>query len=351
MKLFTTIPRIVFLLLTCFTGIAQKQSFDITSYTLPNGWAEQKTEGHVSYSRMDGRNWAQIIIYKSTASSGNIDDDFDNDWKELVAVNKTISVPQKTNPQSAANWTVLSGSGTWQYNGAYVASVLTIYSNGHVYIPVLCNTTDTSYLKDYQSFLVSLILKEENVQPADGTKNNSQILTSPSTINPDSIAGLWVINIAETRGFVNGHLMYTGGYTRKEYQLSEDGTYTFRVKVWLAGNETIYFVYESGTWAVNGNQLMITPKKGKAGWWNKDKVTNNVDKWGSFQKAAGYKLQTITYRFEIKTDSNYGNSIVLYSNKPTERDGGQFNESPCRFSYTSRQSGKPYIDNPPGWKF
>lgn len=339
------------LVLSCANSFGQKQTFDIATYTTPNGWTEKQEEDKISYSRIDAGSWAQIAIYKSTASTGNIDADFDKDWNELAAVNKSISAPQKTKTATHGRWTVMSGSGTWQYNGANVSSILTVYSNKQVCISVLCNATAATFLKDYQTLIASLTLHSENVQAISGTQNNSENGDSAAVVHANGIAGLWVVNLAESRGFVNGHLMYTGGYTRKEYQLSEDGTYTFRIKVWLASSETIYFVYESGNWTVSGNQLTITPKKGKGGWWNKDKVTNNVDKWGSFQKDAGYKLQTITYRFEIKEDSNYGNSIVLYSNKPTERDGGQFNEAPYRFSYTFRQSGKPYIDNPPGWKF
>lgn len=351
MKKLNVILLSVIALIMTIKGYSQKQNFDIAAYAIPAGWTEQKTEGHVSYSRIENSEWAQIAVYKSTASTGNIDADFDKDWNELAAVNKSISAPQKTKTATHGSWTVMSGSGTWQYNGANVSSVLTVYSNKQVCISVLCNATAATFLKDYQTLIASLTLHSENAVAISGTQNNPENGDSAAVTHTNTIAGLWVVNLAESRGFVNGHLMYTGGYTRKEYQLSEDSTYTFRIKVWLASSETIYFVYESGTWTVSGNQLTIIPKKGKAGWWNKDKVTNNVDKWGSFQKAAGYKLQTITYRFEIKEDSNYGNSIVLYSNKPTERDGGHFNEAPYRFSYTFRQSGKPYIDNPPGWKF
>lgn len=328
---------------------AQKQSFDIASYAIPAGWAEQKTEGHVSYSRIDSGNWVQITIYKSTASAGSADTDFDKDWMELVAVNKNISNPEKTAPQAINGWTVMSGSGTWQYNGASVISLLTVYSNGQVCISVLCNTTSGSYLKNYQTFLASFILNAEDVQTTAGIKNNSKNPASSATANNNSIAGLWIFNQAESSGFVNGYRMYTGGYIRKEYQLNKDGTYTFRIKTWLAGNETIYFVYESGRWTVNGNQLSLTPDKGKAGWWNKDKITNNVNKWGAFIKAAEYKLQTVTYSFEIKEDTNYSNSIILNTGKPTERDGGQFNNPPYRFVYVHKD--KSLIDNPPGFKF
>lgn len=337
------------LLIFSINLFAQKQTFDIGSYTPPKGWTETPGNSNVSYSRIENGKWAQIVIYKSTASSGGIDADFDKDWNELAASNKNISSPQKTKPQSQGNWKVMSGSGSWEYNGANVTSQLTVYSNSKVAISLLCNFTEKLYLKDYQTLLASAVLKPENVQLNSDTINNSQNNGSSGVTNKNSVVGIWVVNQAESNGFVNGHRMYTGGYMRKEYQFKNDGTYSFRIKNWLAVNETIYFVYESGTWSVNGSQLTITPKKSKAGWWNKDEKTNDVNKWGSFQKAADYKLQTTTYIIEIKTDSYYGNSIILNAGKATERDGGQFNEPPYRFAYAQRKDS--LIDTPPGFKF
>ncbi len=328
---------------------AQKQSFDIVSYTAPEGWAETPGNSNVSYSRIENGNWAQIVIYKSTESAGNIDADFDNDWNELVAVNKTISSPQKTKPQPQDDWMVMSGSGTWQYNGVHVTSRLTVYSNSKVSISLLCNFTATIYLKDYQTVLASILLHPGNAQLNSDTKNNSSNAGSSVATNKNSVVGIWVVNQAETRGFTNGHLMYSGGYMRKEYQLKEDGSYIFREKNWLANNETIYFVYESGTWTMEGNKLTISPKKGKAGWWNKDKVTNDVNKWGNYQKTAAYKTQTTEYTVEIKIDPNYSNSIILNCSKATERDGGQLNNGPYRFVYVQRK--ELLIDNPPDFKF
>lgn len=187
---------------------AQKQSFDIVSYTPPKGWTETPGNSNVSYSRIENGNWAQITIYKSVASSGTVDTDFDKYWKELVAVNKNISTTQKSNPKSADGWMIQSG---------------------------------------------------------------------------------------------------------------------------------------------NGNQLSLTPAKGKAGWWNKDRKSKDVNKWGSFRKAAAYKLETATYSIEIKVDNNYSDAIILNSNKPTERDGGQFNNPPYRFAYVHREES--LIDNPPGSTF
>jgi len=331
------------------TGYSQTQRFDIATYLAPKGWQEEKSAGHISYAQVNGTNWVQIVIYKSTASTGNKDSDFEKEWNELVAAGKTVSAPEKTAPRTVKGWNIVSGSGTWQYNGANVTSVLTLYSNDKVYFSVLYNSTAALFLKDYQALLESLMLNGRDADAGSGVHGNPQPADSSVNKTNNAVAGLWVIRQRESRG-AGKYNTYTGGYMRKEYQFNKDGTYLFRIKNWLAASETIYFINESGTWSVNGDQLTLTPKKGKGGWWNKDKVTNDVDKWGSFKQAADYKLQSITYRFEIKEDPNYGNSIILYANNPTERDGGQFNEPPYRFSYTTPGDPHPWIDNPPGWK-
>lgn len=330
---------------------AQQQTFDIVSYNAPKDWSEKKGEGNITYSRIDGASWAQIAIYQHRNCEGDIQTDFDKDWNELVASNKTIDAPEKTEPKTTDGWTVMSGSGVWKYNDANVATILTVYSNNKICVAVLCNATAQPYLKNYKDLISSLDIDAGKIQETSNTGDNSN--TSIQEVNTNnlsnsSVVGIWVTNIAEDRGYINGFRMYTGGYMRKEYQIKEDGTYIFREKDWRAVNETIYFVYESGTWTMNGNKLTITPKKGKAGWWNKDNITNDVNKWGNFQKAAAYKIQPASYTIEIKTDSYYGNSIILNSNKATERDGGQFNDPPYRFAYSQRK--ETLIDNPPGFK-
>lgn len=66
----------VSLIITAFiiaiSTIAQKQTFDIVSYEAPKGWAEKQETSAMSYSKVDGSNWAQIAIYNHTNSDGDI---------------------------------------------------------------------------------------------------------------------------------------------------------------------------------------------------------------------------------------------------------------------------------------
>ncbi|OJU63196.1 MAG: hypothetical protein BGO01_11265 [Armatimonadetes bacterium 55-13] len=317
----------------------QKQTFDIASYDAPAEWTAKKGGDYISYSKTDGENWCQIAIYHHRISKGSIKADFDNEWKELVAEGKTISEPEKTEPQMANGWSVMAGTGLWKYNGANVASVLTVYSNKKVCVSVLCNTTAQPYVKDYQTLLASLSL--------DASKaSNAPVSAAPA--NKSSLVGLWVDYKTENNGYQNGSPMLTGGYFRREYLLKSDGTYVFRAKDWsvLAGD--ILFIYETGSWKVNGNKITITPKKGKGGWWGK---TRSTKEWGPLKRASSYKLQPTSYTFELHYESLVKETfLVLYNGQGTQRDRGTSGGGQNRWSYSPRELTKSLIDNPPGFK-
>ncbi|AHF17272.1 hypothetical protein NIASO_05055 [Niabella soli DSM 19437] len=339
-------------LLLSMTAVAQKQTYDIVSYTPPKDWTEKQSGSNISYSRIDGGSWAQIAIYQHRNCEGDIQTDFDKEWNELAASNKAISSPERTMPQTEDGWTVMSGSGIWQYNGANVASVLTVYSNNRVCISVLCNATAQPYLKDYQALIGSLDLNPDGVSEIAATENPSSTAAAntPANNGNASIAGLWCDYVLETTAYtINGRPQYTAGYLRKEYTFHPDGTYIFRNKQWLTKTKDILFIYETGTYSVSGNQLTITPDKGKGEFWSK---TNSSKEWGKLVKSSDYKVEKVTYSFEIIQDPAYGNSIVLKPGKPTERDGGKFNapNDPYEFRYKKREQLGTLIDNPPGFQ-
>lgn len=342
------IISILFAMLTA-NLFAQKQSFDIVSYTAPTDWTLKQGNDNVSYSRIDGASWAQIAIYQHRNCEGDIQTDFYKDWNELVAANKTISSPEKTEPKTAEGWTVMSGSGVWQYNGANVASVLTVYSNNKICVAVLCNATAQPYLKNYKDLISSLDLDATSVNNTNASTNIETQTNANTNTNHTSIVGLWTNYILETTGYnVGGMPQYTAGYLRKEYQFNADGSYTFRNKQWLTKAADITFLYETGTYTVSGNQLTITPASGKGGFWAK---TNSSKEWGKLKKYTDYNLEKATYTFEIINDPTYGNGIILKSGKPTTRDGGKFNapNDPYEFRYSFRKL-ESLIDNPPGFK-
>lgn len=148
----------ILLLLAGFFVRAQKQNFDIVSYTAPRNWNMEAGENFKMYSRIDGGSWAQIAIYRSAVSKGDIEADSKSEWETIVTSSHTVSQEEKAEKPSVNGWHVMSRSGVWIYNGANVATILTTYSNGKVCVSVLCNATALPYLKDYQKLMAKLSL-------------------------------------------------------------------------------------------------------------------------------------------------------------------------------------------------
>ena len=211
-------------------------------------------------------------------------------------------------------------------------------------------------LKDFIANIdldASTVLADQNVMNNSEQNNNKQTADNNTTTNAtetaSSVVGLWTDYILETTGYyINGMPQYTAGYLRKEYAFYPDGTYIFRNKQWLTKTKDILFIYETGTYTVTGNQLTITPKNGKSGFWQK---TASSKEWGKQLKTANHKPEKITYTFTLEKDPTYGTKIILTSSKPTERDGGKFNapNDPFEFRYSLRENGSS-IDNPPGFE-
>ena len=80
------------------TGIAQKQIYDVVSFTAPKGWQQQKNEGGVQLSVTDKKTGAYAIalITKATASDAgaNPNKNFKTPCKKL----KKASVPPEGQP-------------------------------------------------------------------------------------------------------------------------------------------------------------------------------------------------------------------------------------------------------------
>jgi hypothetical protein len=197
----------------------------------------------------------------------------------------------------------------------------------------------------YQNELISFVNSLEMTKVSQNANTTTKLPTTKS--GNSSIVGLWVYYTIETSGYANGFAQPSGGYFRKEYTFYEDGTYLFRMKNWAVYVKEIQFVYESGTWKLNGNKLTITPKQGKGGWWSKS-ANNRTNEWGHLVKTGNWKMEPVTYTVDL--NFYIGGSekkITLQSGSVTEREGKQENN---KIILESRANGQSLIDNPPGVK-
>lgn len=340
----TTILFLLIILSTGFT-FAQKETFDLVSYTPVKGWKKEQTDKSISFSNIEQQKntFCVISIYKSLEGGADSKNNFDNSWQKIVQEPLGAGNPKMEAPGNENGWNLQTGSAKFSKDGLEGIAILVTASSGNKMMNLLVLLNSDKYMPQVNGFISSIELKQTDKSVNDGV---SQTFASKSN---SSVTGLWTNYILETTGYsINGMPQYTAGYLRKEYNFYPDGTYLFRNKQWLTKANNIVFIYEKGTYSVNGNQITITPKNGKSGFWTK---TSSSKEWGKLVKYSDYKLEKTTYNFEIIEDPTYGNSIVLKPGKPTLRDGGQFNAAndPYEFRYSYRTL-ETSIDNPPGFR-
>lgn len=192
-----------FCLLTAATVLAQKESFDILSYTPPAEWEKETLKTVVAYSRIDGGSWAQIKVYASTASKGTVDADNESEWQELVARPHNItSLAEKADAVTDGEWSVVSRSGVWQFNGQNVASIVTTYSNGSRCVSVVLNATAQPYLEDYKNFISGVDIVYDN----NSQENNSPVITNTAAGNTAPVT-------AKKNGYTFNTTRFDDGWT------------------------------------------------------------------------------------------------------------------------------------------
>ncbi len=315
---------------------AQKKTYDIITYTPPTGWTEKQSTGGISYSRIQGGSWAQIAIYQHRNSNGNILADFDKAWNEIVATpGKGISAPEKTEPKTAGDFTVMSGSGVWKYNGDNVASMLTVYSNQKICIALLCNATAMSYLKEYQQFIGSLQVNAPKDAAATVVQSQSQ---APGTNNID-FAGTWI-----SRSSSNG--LGTSGYIENEYIFNADGSYNFYSKTFNQSLNNLILKKEKGTFIAAGKQLTLIPQTSITEGWSRK---NDIDEFGKLISSQKNILEKTTYQFTKHYFEGIKEwNLVLQANSPTKRDGPFSSNTTFAnaWYYASPSANKPAIKLP-----
>lgn len=343
MNIFKRIIVVNLLLLASVSAFAQKQTFDVVTFTVPNGWQKSAEANAVQFTRQNGNQVGIMMLFKSIPTSKDSKTTFDASWDSIVKNLLTkVDAPKMMPVEDKNGWTIESGAAIGEKDGDKLVAMLLSATGGGKAVNLLILYNSESFQADIEKFISAIDLPKVEVKTSKAEINNPT--------NNSSLAGLWVNYNTESSGLnSNGFPMLTGGYMRREYLLKPDGTYVFRAKDWLVYLKEILYVYETGKWSVNGSQLTITPTQGRGEWWSKS-TGGRTSEWGNRVKASAYKLEKVSYTFEVLFDAGAVSKLVLKSAKATERDGRQ-NEnenSVQQYFYSPRDLDKSLIDNPPG---
>jgi len=299
------------------TAIAQKETFDIVTYTPPKGWQKEVNGSAIVYTFIDkkDKSWCRVAIYKSTASKGNIENDFDSEWDILVAKQyQTTEPPSGTDTSEAEGWKIKSGAGKFIFNAKESLVLLTNFSGFGVCISIVAITPGQRYLKDIEGLIGSLELKKPETTNASlemqGVNNENAGVPNNNQRNNSFIIGSW----GKSNGVSQLYNRFGSySYNKQQYTFDANGSYIFLSKNYGDDYAETILIKETGSYTINGDLLTIVPKTSVIESWSKKKGSDN---WGQLKSNQKRPLEIATY--QVKTE---GKNLILSTSKETTRDG------------------------------
>ncbi len=176
----------IFTLLLFFfaaTAFAQKETFDLTTYTPPKAWKKEKTEAAIQFSKEDVQKgtYCLITLYKAVPGTDNPKENFDLAWASLVKEMVTVSTAPEMQPSATENgWEIQSGLAPFESAGSKGVVLLVTASAVDKMANLIILTNTDAYEKDITSFIESIILKKQTQttnKPSAAPENNTQPIT------------------------------------------------------------------------------------------------------------------------------------------------------------------------------
>ena len=173
--------KIIFFLIFCSSAtitFAQKETFDLATYTPLKGWKKQSSGNAVQFTKEDAAKgtYCMITLFKALPGTANSKENFDLAWTSVVKEMVTVSTAPEMQPAATENgWEVQSGYAPFEKGGDKGIVVLVTSSGFEKMVSVIILTNTDVYEKDMTAFLESISLKK----PAAGKGKINNPVTNP----------------------------------------------------------------------------------------------------------------------------------------------------------------------------
>ncbi|MEI2740011.1 MAG: hypothetical protein V9F01_14650 [Chitinophagaceae bacterium] len=157
---------------------AQKETFDLATYTPPKAWKKQVTESAVQFSTEDAAKatYCMITLFKALPGTANSKENFDLTWNGVVKEMVTVSTPPEMQAAATENgWETQSGYAPFESDGNKGVVVLVTSTGFEKMMSLIIITNTDAYEKEMTAFLESISLKK----PAGGTGQPNKPVTNP----------------------------------------------------------------------------------------------------------------------------------------------------------------------------
>jgi len=288
---------------------AQKETFDLTTFSPPKAWKKQPAESAVQFSKEDAAKgtYCMITLFKAVPGTADSKENFDLAWASVVKEMVTVTAaPEMQPPATEDGWEAQSGYASFESDGNKGIVVLITSSGFGKMVNIIILTNTDICEKNITDFLESVDLKKPETP--------SQPVVAKNTNN--AIIGTWGANASDNSDYrmKNGVM----NYISRQYTFNADGSYSFVSKAFDPLMDKILLGKETGTYQISGNTVSMNPKKSVLEAWSKK---NGSDDWGKLINTQNIPLEKATYQFTKHYFSGTQIwNLVLQADKATRRD-------------------------------
>lgn len=302
-------------MLLASVAFAQSAKFDVATYTAPAGWAVDKDENAIRFTKESGGNFCVISLTKAVDGLGDAAKDFDALWKGMATDGLNAGAPQQRGKSGAKNgWQSELGLGSFDKEGLKGAALLTTFSGNGKVVAVLAITNSDGFESDIEKFIDSVQLP-----PITTTKAPAARAASTNTGDAAKLVGRWQRSSSGSPSYADPASWGTAGYTKSRYEFKADGTYLYTERSFRYSYQNIIVVRENGRYSLSGTTLTITPAKSTITAYVK---AGGVDALGAVVSSKPRPLETISYKYTFHYFSGIQEwNLVLQADSPTQRDG------------------------------
>jgi len=156
---------------------AQKQTFDLTTFTPPTGWDKKEGQDAIQLSKHDEKSdsYCLITLYKSTPGTADSKENFDMAWTSLVKETITVSAAPEMQPAATENgWEIQSGHAPYESEGTRGVALLVTASAAEKMVNMIILTNTDVYEKEMTAFIESISLEKIETAPVGQPENPQQ---------------------------------------------------------------------------------------------------------------------------------------------------------------------------------
>lgn len=182
---------------TAAPACARNETFDIFTYKAPVGYEKDTSkQGIITFTKVKGNKFCIIGIYMSRQSSGNSAQDFDTEWRELVAKPFGIGEGNVVKEDKDSGWDIILKADKAQSEGTgeFYVTLASFSGHGRISSVIVSYNDDSMFQKDIDDFFNHFdTVKDFDKKSGNNTANATTLSSGGSpNLKGGKVTGVWM---------------------------------------------------------------------------------------------------------------------------------------------------------------